>query len=1126
MPLSEDQQKTLNTLTHLAKTVSGEVGKYEDFFRQAEAINHFNTGGKQPDLSQLSDQDLRDMFDAGSRSAVINEVDLLEPEHKLGSIYLERRNITSARGPESRSKGPDVPASREYLEGAVSKWMEVQNFAHNPRDLLQAQMIIRDSPGMDLGNKVQQLQEKYEALRKAALEKSGVSLRDEGIEQTITELKSQQREFEQRAHQFKEEGMRVGARLGVEHATKQNFSAEKVALEMHIISIGDAENFQDISGANIRGLDLSQSDLSRVRIDAETLSQAKGLETVKGVEPRLLAEAQAIKPHLERLEDLHERLGKLDNKGGVMANLRNIRHGGVDGERKHLQKEILKAQEALKQTKANLAAQAPAVENEFEQRNTYGLGTELTVRPETEASLAAKKNQASETFRVDSAQALDSRGTKFAIGKRGLGDKTAELQQNLQQLRASPAPNPEDKDAVKARRNAINAADDVLEKSAAKDVNVLGTMAPLYGRETEVGSAIGGTMVQDAAAKKAVLGADTSTLLTRAVASSAVNKALGMDAVAEERFAIDAAGQSSTLSVVVPGAPILTRPTADKPQESFLQADYKHPDVQKGLFDLEAQDYITGQIDRHTGNIFVDPHSNEVRGIDNDLAFPVVGRENLLKDDAVKSKAVATKPMFMHADTADKIEAMKSKDLRAALQSIETPPGIAGLEPDAIEGAVNRLKELKDHIKDLRKDGRVVDKFNDATFEKARAAQIEVMPGKDLAQTTGIPPPASYLGAAIAESAKTLAINQEMPENQHRNILKKDDVPKSEIDPQFAAYQQGVQDARAEIAANPQQLQNAGLAKTITDGQARLQQLQDQLQAQDETLKTSAERLSQASLNGDSELAEGFEEIMSSAQDVRVKTLKELKTEQQKVSAALDEAVAPRKNEIASQARLATAQVQVEQPQNVVNVESNQARVEAEDLGKFEAKAPKAKIEKKGSEELVLNDPGVQMEAEEATEVELDLNEPAAQIEVDGDLNEQQEVEVNGLNQPTVEAQEMDGAGEQEQTQDVKKTSRIGSVRDALRSAASSAKTSVADRLERKGGEQKLGEVDAGIQAKYKDLQKQLSDPDKKAAAQKEMDAMKKESPGLKQMDRSKVGQVINSGLRDAAKSVGSKLKA
>ena len=55
------------------------------------------------------------------------------------------------------------------------------------------------------------------------------------------------------------------------------------------------------------------------------------------------------------------------------------------------------------------------------------------------------------------------------------------------------------------------------------------------------------------------------------------------------------------------------------------------PRIQKGLSDLQLFDAISGQVDRHAGNIYVDPETGTVTGIDDDRAFgqgqkPDVGR--------------------------------------------------------------------------------------------------------------------------------------------------------------------------------------------------------------------------------------------------------------------------------------------------------------------------------------------------------------------------------------------------------------------------------------------------------------------------------------------------------------------
>jgi len=117
------------------------------------------------------------------------------------------------------------------------------------------------------------------------------------------------------------------------------------------------------------------------------------------------------------------------------------------------------------------------------------------------------------------------------------------------------------------------------------------------------------------------------------------------------------------------------------------------------LYDLEANDYITGQIDRHMGNIFVDPVTKKVTGIDNDLAFPDYARSQVTGTPTAREKTVAGLARFLHKDTADRISKLDPEDLRKQLENQETPNGVGKLSDASIEGAVQRLKELQDGIK-------------------------------------------------------------------------------------------------------------------------------------------------------------------------------------------------------------------------------------------------------------------------------------------------------------------------------------------------------------------------------------------------------------------------------------------
>ncbi|MBE2282893.1 MAG: hypothetical protein IAE77_05470 [Prosthecobacter sp.] len=139
----------------------------------------------------------------------------------------------------------------------------------------------------------------------------------------------------------------------------------------------------------------------------------------------------------------------------------------------------------------------------------------------------------------------------------------------------------------------------------------------------------------------------------------------------------------------------------------------------------------------------------------------------------------------------------------------------------------------------------------------------------------------------------------------------------------------------------------------------------------------------------------------------------------------------------------------------------------------------------------------------------------------------------------------VDGAG---------KKSRFASVRDSLASGANRLKNAVGNKLENKGKEQKLGDVAPEKVELYKSMQEALKEmerlegeaaigaamssrqgtkdfqnpqiPNTIENLKAEIASMEKNDPGLKQLGRGKVGQVVHSKIRDAAKAVGSKLKA
>lgn len=137
--------------------------------------------------------------------------------------------------------------------------------------------------------------------------------------------------------------------------------------------------------------------------------------------------------------------------------------------------------------------------------------------------------------------------------------------------------------------------------------------------------------------------------------------------------------------------------------------DLRNPVTQEGLANLQVMDWLTGQMDRHSGNIFVDPDTGIVKGIDNDLAFA---------SDQTPGFSNIGLPPLVPEKTAQAIELMDVAKLRQILQN-SVPPS-QRLTDEELSAATQRLSDLKEHIK---KDNVRVAKFDRyTTFDRARAA--------------------------------------------------------------------------------------------------------------------------------------------------------------------------------------------------------------------------------------------------------------------------------------------------------------------------------------------------------------------------------------------------------------------
>lgn len=341
-------------------------------------------------------------------------------------------------------------------------------------------------------------------------------------------------------------------------------------------------------------------------------------------------------------------------------------------------------------------------------------------------------------------------------------------------------------------------------------------------------------------------------MLTRAVAASEMDKMIGLNVVAEEKFGVDEHGETFGASVFADGAGIQSEfrvnPGEDK-KVCFLAANYRDPAIQKGLSDLEVSDYLSGQMDRHAGNIFVDPDTGKVTGIDNDLAFPEVDRETLIQREAFSygatdNKAVAGFPRQMHQDTKAKILATSSAELREKLSAI-TPPGSTEEMPGRlteaeINGACRRLEALQEELRSPNCSIQVVAQFDDNTYEAAVNAQKDAFENVawkggpqtwDNCQDGNLfdkAPKTSYLGA-VALKEKMIATNIAVMQQENAQLVAQGQepqvipaamrdprtAPKAPRNEQYAEYAKQAEIAKQTLKANPQLIEDPGARQQV-----------------------------------------------------------------------------------------------------------------------------------------------------------------------------------------------------------------------------------------------------------------------------------------------------------------------
>lgn len=228
-------------------------------------------------------------------------------------------------------------------------------------------------------------------------------------------------------------------------------------------------------------------------------------------------------------------------------------------------------------------------------------------------------------------------------------------------------------------------------------------------------------------------------LIARQVVSSRLAKALGLSVIADELFSADADGRPIGITATARGTqvrqnlaiPAAVRVRADGTQEVgdtvqvFGNFNLRDPRIQKNLSDLQLMDALTGQMDRHLGNIFIDSATGTVTGIDNDMAFAidrdVSVTESTLSTFEGRGANLRYTQDQISGSTAARILALDEATLGALIRGQDGDPERLG--DSEVERAVTRLRAIKARIQELQGQGGLIDdgQWGQQTYDDAIA---------------------------------------------------------------------------------------------------------------------------------------------------------------------------------------------------------------------------------------------------------------------------------------------------------------------------------------------------------------------------------------------------------------------
>ena len=309
-----------------------------------------------------------------------------------------------------------------------------------------------------------------------------------------------------------------------------------------------------------------------------------------------------------------------------------------------------------------------------------------------------------------------------------------------------------DRDVKKRKQNSGASAHDVQQVKFKKKLEGTDTKRGFFKSDPDkelAASAISFGIGQDEG---------DSRMAARAVASSRLDQMLGTNVLSEDRFA-ELGGDVGVVSPQVAGKAFQWTEWGDlaggwdsgdldhyermgeggvdpslhrrgkkgRWEQAHVQVDQdkdlSNPETQRGLADLQLNDYLSGQVDRHSGNVFIDD-DGQVKGIDNDMAFGT--RDVLERTNMGEENQIHNLPEQIDRQTAESFLSMSEQDFVTTIAGSEQDP--SRLSQFEVDAAVGRYWTLRSHVQKLADDDALIEEWNQDTYDAAVNADLDEGP--------------------------------------------------------------------------------------------------------------------------------------------------------------------------------------------------------------------------------------------------------------------------------------------------------------------------------------------------------------------------------------------------------------